>query len=85
MIALLKKDTFDQKTKIILSYVPSAIFPAIIFPLIFLDNTGNLDFESNPKIIAAIVAVIIGYFSKNVIATIFSGIVSYWFLIFIFY
>ena len=44
MIALLKKDTFDQKTKIILSYVPSAIFPAIIFPLIFLDNTGNLDF-----------------------------------------
>ena len=85
MIALLKKDTFDQKTKIILSYVPSAIFPAIIFPLIFLDNTGNLDFENNPKIVAAIVAVIIGYFSKNVIATIFSGIVSYWFLIFIFY
>ena len=85
MIALLKKDTFNKKTKIILSYVPSAIFPAIIFPLIFLDNTGNLDFESNPKIIAAIVAVIIGYFSKNVIATIFSGIVSYWFLIFIFY
>ena len=85
MIALLKKDTFNKKTKIVLSYVPSAIFPAIIFPLIFLDNTGNLDFESNPKIIAAIVAVIIGYFSKNVIATIFSGIVSYWFLIFIFY
>jgi|TARA_B110000881_G_scaffold188907_1_gene179149 branched-subunit amino acid transport protein len=85
MIALLKKDTFDQKTKIILSYVPSAIFPAIIFPLIFLDNTGNLDFENNPKIVAAIVAVIIGYFSKNVIATIFSGIVFYWFLIFIFY
>ena len=85
MIALLKKDTFDQKTKIILSYVPSAIFPAIIFPLIFLDNTGNLDFENNPKIVAAIVTVIIGYFSKNVIATIFSGIVSYWFLIFIFY
>ena len=85
MIVLLKKDTFDQKTKIILSYVPSAIFPAIIFPLIFLDNTGNLDFENNPKIVAAIVAVIIGYFSKNVIATILSGIVSYWFLIFIFY
>jgi branched-subunit amino acid transport protein len=85
MIALLKKDTFNKKTKIVLSYVPSAIFPAIIFPLIFLDNTGNLDFESNPKIVAAIVAVIIGYFSKNVIATIFSGIVFYWFLIFIFY
>ena len=85
MVILPKKDTFSKKTKIVLSYVPSAIFPAIIFPLIFLDNTGNLDFENNPKIVAAIVAVIIGYFSKNVIATIFSGIVFYWFLIFIFY
>ena len=85
MIALLKKDTLSEKAKKILSFVPSAIFPAIIFPLIFLDNTGNLDFENNPKIVAAIVAVIIGYFSKNVIATIFSGIVFYWFLIFIFY
>ena len=45
MIFLLKKDVFDEKTKKILSFVPAAIFPAIIFPLIFLDNTGSLDLE----------------------------------------
>jgi branched-subunit amino acid transport protein len=83
MIALLKKDTFNSKTKKILSYVPSAIFPAIIFPLIFLDNDGSLEFESNPKILAAIITVLVGYFSKNIIATIFSGLTSYWILIFI--
>jgi len=82
MIALLKKDTFNKKTKIVLSYVPSAIFPAIIFPLIFLDNNGNLDLENNPKILAAIVAIIVGYLSKNILATIFSGLISYWFIIF---
>ena len=70
MVVLPKKDTFGKKTKIVLSYVPSAIFPAIIFPLIFLDNAGNVDLESNPKILAAIVAVIIGYFSRNIIITI---------------
>ena len=84
MIFLLKKDILSNKAKKILSFVPSAIFPAIIFPPIFLDNTGNLDIDSNPKILAAIIAIIIGYFSKNIIATIFSGLISYWILIFLF-
>ena len=85
MIFLLKKDVFNKKTKKILSFVPAAIFPAIIFPPIFLDNTGSLDLENNPKILAALFAIIIGYLSKNIIVTIFSGLISYWFLIFIYY
>ena len=83
MIALLKKDTFNKKTKTILSYVPSAIFPAIIFPLVFLDNSGTLDLQNNPKIVAAIISTIIGILSKNILATIFSGLFSYWILIFL--
>ena len=85
MIFLLKEDILNDKTKKILSYVPSAIFPAIIFPPIFLDNTGSLDLESNPKILAAILAIIIGYLSRSIIATIIVGLISYWFLIFVYY
>ena len=83
MISILKKDVFNIKTKKILSYVPAAIFPAIIFPPIFLNTSGSLELENNPKIIAAIFAIIVGYLSKNVIATIFAGLTSYWFLIFV--
>ena len=83
MIFLLKKDIFNTNTKKILSYVPAAFFPAIIFPPIFLDNSGSLDLENNPKIIAAIFAIIVGYLSKNIIATILAGLTSYWFLIFV--
>ena len=72
-----------NKTKKILSYVPAAIFPAIIFPPIFLDNSGSLDLENNPKILAAVIAILVGYNSKNIIATIFAGLISYWFLIFV--
>ena len=85
MIFFLKEDILNDKTKKILSYVPSAIFPAIIFPPILLDNTGSLDFESNPKILAAILAIIVGYISRNILATIFAGLISYWFLIFVYY
>jgi branched-subunit amino acid transport protein len=38
---------------------------------------------NDPKIFGALVAVIVGYFSKNIIATILAGLVSYWFLIFV--
>ena len=85
MIFLLKKDILNDKAKKILSFVPAAIFPAIIFPPIFLDHTGSVDIENNPKILAAIFAIIVGYFSKNIIATIFAGLISYWFLIFVYY
>ena len=83
MIAILKKEMFTDRIREVLSYVPSAIFPAIIFPAIFLDINGDILIENNPKIFAAIIAMIIGLLSKNVLATIFSGLISYWFLIFV--
>ena len=72
-----------DKIKAVLAYVPSAVFPAIIFPGIFINDYGQFIEMDDPKIFAAIVAVIVGYFSRNIIATILSGLISYWFLIFI--
>ena len=83
MIALLKKEMFNDRIREILSFVPSAIFPAIIFPAIFLDNSGDFQLENNPKIMAAVIAMLIGIVSQNIIATIISGLASYWFLIFV--
>jgi len=83
MIALLKKEMFNDRIREVLSYVPSAIFPAIIFPAIFLDSSGSLDLTDNPKILAAIIATFVGIFSRSILATIFSGLASYWAIIFI--
>ena len=83
MIALLKKEMFNDRIREVLSYVPSAIFPAIIFPAIFLDNTGSFELTNNPKILASIIAMGVGIFSRNIIATIFAGLASYWAIIFI--
>ena len=83
MIALLKKEMFNDRIREVLSFVPSAIFPAIIFPAIFLDSSGDVQLENNPKIMAAVIAMLIGIISKNIIATIIAGLASYWFLIFV--
>ena len=83
MIALIKKEMFNDRIREILSFVPSAIFPAIIFPAIFINETGLFQIEENPKILAAIIAMVIGILSRSIIATIFSGLASYWILIFV--
>ena len=82
MIALIKKEMFNDRIREILSFVPSAIFPAIIFPALFINDAGLIEIEGNLKIIAAIIAMIIGIITRSILATIFSGLISYWFLIF---
>ncbi len=82
MIALVSRDMLGDRIKSVLAYVPSAVFPAIIFPAIFINDYGNIIEMNDPKIFGAVVAIIVGYFSRNVIATILSGLISYWIILF---
>ena len=84
MVTLIDKDIFNENFRKILNYVPSVVFPSIIFPGVLLDDSGTLVSLGDPKIYGALTAIIVGYFSKNVILTIVSGLSSYWFLIFVF-
>ena len=83
MIALVNRDVLGDRIKAVLAYVPSAVFPAIIFPGIFIDDAGVLIDIYNPKLFASVIAILVGYFSRNVIATIISGLFSYWIIIFL--
>ena len=84
MIVLVRRELLGDRIKAVLAYVPSAVFPAIIFPAIFINDNGAYIEMNDPKIFGALVAVFVGYFSRNIIATIFSGLISYWFIIFSF-
>ena len=68
------KNSVNENLKKVLSYVPSAVFPVIIFPAVFLDDYGNIENITNPKILGAVFAALVGYFSQNVIMTIVSGL-----------
>ena len=83
MVALVNRDPLGERVKAVLAYVPSAVFPAIIFPGIFINDYGTFIEMNDPKIFGAIIAILVGYFSRNVIATIISGLFSYWIIIFL--
>ena len=82
MVGFINPKSLSKKTKKILTYVPSAVFPAIIFPAVFLDKKGLFVSIENPQIWAFSIAVVVGYYSKNIILTITSGLVSFWIFIY---
>ena len=73
----------SDKTKQTLNYVPSAVFPAIIFPAVFLIQENQLVQFNDPKVFAIIIAFFIGIFTKNLIITILSGLITFWIIIFL--
>ena len=82
-ILIINPNRMGKKTKQLLTYVPSAVFPAIIFPGVFFNDYGTFVELNDPKIFGALTAIVVGIFSKNIIATISAGLISYWFIIFL--
>jgi branched-subunit amino acid transport protein len=56
-----------------LKYVPPAVFAAIVFPEIFVQN-GSIEISLyNPRLIAGLIAIIVAWRTKNVLLTILTG------------
>ena len=83
MVTIIKREMLSDKIKEVLVFVPSAVFPAIIFPGVFFNDYGNFVELSDPKIFGALIAIVVGFYSKNIIFTILSGLISYWVIIFL--
>ena len=82
-ILIINPNKLSSKSKEMLSFVPSAVFPAIIFPAVFLNEEGLLVQLNDPKVISISIAFLIGVLSKNLIITIVSGLISFWIIIFL--
>jgi branched-subunit amino acid transport protein len=65
MLAFVNPKLLSKTTRKILTYVPSAVFPAIIFPAVFLDKKGFFVSIENPQIWAFVVAVVAGYYFNH--------------------
>ena len=81
VIAYANTKTYNETTKKVLSYVPSAVFPSLIFPAVFYQN-DVLIFYSN-EVLAFTVAVIVSIVFKNIFLTVITGISIYLLIIFI--
>ena len=67
--------TYGETTKKVLSYVPSAVFPSLIFPAIFYKNSSLVLFSD--EVLAFTVAMIVSIIFKNIFLTVISSISVY--------
>ena len=64
-----------------LFFVPIAVLTAILVPAVLIDPaTQQIIVIGNARIVAAVVATIIALLTRNVIATISSGLATLWFV-----
>ena len=61
-----------------LAYVPPAIIAAIIAPQVFPADAGGLPTLDWPRLIAALLAVVIAVRTRNTLATISIGMLTLW-------
>ena len=64
-----------------LAFVPIAVLTAILVPAVLIDPaTQQIIVIENARVVAAVIATIIALLTRNVIATITSGLATLWFV-----
>jgi branched-subunit amino acid transport protein len=59
-------------------YVPAAMLTALVLPMVVAAPPGDPAFASLPKIVAAIVAGVVGFFTRSTLKTLGAGMLTLW-------
>lgn len=79
-IVLLGRREFPTIVQRALRFVPPAVLSAIIFPELF-QHSGQFDLSlTNMRLLAGVLASIVAWRTKNVLATIVVGMIALWLL-----
>ena len=79
-IVLLGQREFPSIVQRALRFVPPAVLSAIIFPELF-QHSGQFDLSlANARLFAGVLASIVAWRSRNVLATIAAGMIALWIL-----
>lgn len=68
----------DPRIEAVLRYVPPAILGALIAPEVFTGANGLLLNPDNPRLWAALAALLVAWLTRSVLATIAAGMAALW-------
>lgn len=76
LIYLFGKFHVPETMRKALHYVPPAVLSAIIFPELFLHDDKLFLSLDNQRLLAGVVAILVAWWSKNILLTIIAGMVA---------
>lgn len=77
-ILIMDKLTLPDGVHRMLRFIPAAVLTALIVPSVLLHKNGVIAFAGWERLIAALVAVLVSWKTKNILATISSGMIVMW-------
>ena len=78
LFPLSRQATFPPALERGLRYVPPTVLTAIIIPAVLIPDGVNIDLSyTNPYLIGAIIAALVGWFSRNLLLTIVIGMAGF--------
>jgi branched-subunit amino acid transport protein len=79
LFALPGKRGFPELFSRTLRFVPPAILSAIVLPIVLMPDGEKLRLDlGSPQLVGALVALVVGRLSGNLLAVIFSGMGTFW-------
>lgn len=79
MFALAGRIEFPTRLVNALRYVPPAVLTAIIVPVVLIPTGDTVHFSyTNPYLVGALIALGVGWLSKNLLLTIIIGMLAFW-------
>jgi len=63
-----------------LKYVPAAMLTALILPMILADPAAGHAMHVNPKVVAAVIAGAVAFFTRSTLWTLGTGMAALWLL-----
>ncbi|BDQ38356.1 hypothetical protein SYK_27160 [Pseudodesulfovibrio nedwellii] len=82
-ILIIDKVTLPEMVQRMLRYIPASVLPALIVPAVLLHKDGGVTtFAGWDQLAAALIAVLVAWKTRNMLATIASGMIVLWGILF---
>jgi branched-subunit amino acid transport protein len=77
-LGTLKPHAIPERVRIVLTYVPPAVFAAIVLPQVLLREGALHAGLDNPRLVAALVAIVVARLTRSMLWTIVAGMLGLW-------
>ncbi|QJB56471.1 AzlD domain-containing protein [Pseudodesulfovibrio sp. zrk46] len=77
-ILIIDRVTLSDEVRRMLRFIPASVLSALMVPAVLLHKNGVTTFAGWERVLAALVAIGVAWKTRNIMATIASGMVALW-------
>lgn len=77
-ILIMDRITMPETVQQMLRFIPAAVLTALTVPAVLLHKSGSTTMADPERIVAALIAVVVAWKTKNILATIGTGMAVLW-------